>query len=437
MPQTLSTLRTTAALLFGLLALASCQRQADPNVLRLRYWGDSEEIRIMQGLLKDFEAAHPGVHIKAERKHADASYLDTLMKEFAGGTAPDVIFTATDQFDRLAEGGHLADLRPWLKKEKSLKAADYYPSMVRRFSQKGRLLVLPRDIAPVACIYYNQDLFDAAGLPYPKDAWTWQDLRKAALKLTIRNADGTPQRLGFADDWNLIDAWIVSAGGRVLNDERHPTRFRFAEGGALKGTLFRWRLLQQDQVMPSTADNQVLQDGASHLFMQGKLAMFHSGLWKTPGFREHVKFRWDVAPFPRLPGVKPAYWSGGSGYAMRQGALNPKLCWQLIKFLAGPEGQTRMAATGLAQPALKALAAGPVFLDGKPPLNKKMLLRAAENAVFRPAWPLWDEFGQDFYGPATDALWIHGYKGEPAKLLKGLQKQGNAKYFKKKKASRS
>jgi multiple sugar transport system substrate-binding protein len=411
-------------------ASLGCHKAADPNTVRFRFWGDLEEVKIIDGLIHDFETANPGIHVKAERKPDPATYADNLMTEFASGSAPDVIFVDTDRFDVLAEGGKFADLDAFLSKDPALKAADYYPAMIRRFTQGGALRVLPRDIAPIACVYYNKSLFDAAKLPYPKDGWTWDDLRKDALALTQRDAEGHATQLGFADDWNLTDAWVLAGGGGTVDDYAHPTRFTFAEGGALDGLLFRWRLLQVDHVMPSSSENKTLGGGGMASFINGDLALFHSGIWKTPTFRRITAFQWDVAPFPRKAGVaKPRYWSGGSGYAMRQGAANPEACWKLIRFMAGPDGQRRMAATGLAQPALMAMAESPAFLDGQDPKNKKMLLACAQAAQPGPSWTKWSEFARTVYGPATDAIWIKDYQGDPKATLQALQQKANDLYF--------
>lgn len=301
--------------------------------------------------------------------------------------------------------------------------------MTRRFTYQGKLRVLPRDIAPIACVYYNKSLFDAAKLPYPKDDWTWGQLRRDALALTHRGPDAHATQLGFADDWNLTDAWILAGGGGHVDDYSHPSRFSFADKKALDGIFFRWSLLQVDKVMPSSSENKTLGGGGMALFLNGELAMFHSGIWKTPTFRRITAFDWDVAPFPHKAGAKPRYWSGGSGYAMRQDVDNPDDCWQLIRYMAGPDGQRRLAATGLAQPALRALAQSPAFLDGQKPHNKRMLLACAEAAQPSPAWEPWSAFQRTFYGPKTDAIWLKGYRGDPKALLTGLQAQANAQYF--------
>ena len=425
----LPTFTALALTLTVCMTLAACRRASDPMTLRFRYWGDTQEIRIIQGLLAEFEAAHPGVHVKAERKNPDSSYADELLAEFSAHTAPDVMFLSTDNVDVISWDYKLADLRPWLAKERDLKVSDYYPALIRRFTRSKRLVVLPRDIAPVACIYYNKALFRKAGLAYPKNSWTWDDLRADALKLTKRDASGNPIQFGFADDWNLADAWMVMGGGRHVDDYSAPDRFTFASPRALAGLLFRWRLQQKDRVMPSSSDDQALSGGPAAQFESGHLAMFQSGLWKTPDFRAIKAFDWDVAPFPRKKGVRPTYWGGGSGYAMRADAANPALCWQLVKFMAGPIGERRLAATGLAQPALRALARSPAFLDGQKPANKRMLLACAEHMQTTPAWSRWTEFTRTIWAPLTDPIWVKGYAGDPATLIRRVQALANQRFF--------
>ncbi|MGH7441893.1 MAG: extracellular solute-binding protein, partial [bacterium] len=133
----------------AILALGAfgCKQPQDPNSIRFRYWGDTEEVNIIEGLLADFEKANPGVTIHPERKNSDGTYADVLLTEFASNTAPDVIFVSTDNFDVLADSGKLANLNPWIAKTPSVKINDYYPFIIKRFSKNGQLMVLPRDVA--------------------------------------------------------------------------------------------------------------------------------------------------------------------------------------------------------------------------------------------------------------------------------------------------
>lgn len=424
------TKRALSLLGLALLGLLSgCRRGAhDPNTIRFRYWGDIEEVKIVEGLLKEFEQAHPGIHIVPERKSADGNYTDILLQEFVAGVAPDVIFTSTTTMAMLASTQQLLDLRPLLQKENGLKESDYYPLMTQSFSFDGKLLALPRDTSPVCVVYYNKALFDAAKLPYPKDDWTWDDLRKDAKLLTKGD------QWGFDDDFDLNEAWMLAAGGGMVDDYRNPTRLTASSPASLEGFLFRWNLLQKDKVM--LASKAALQGGSGALFQNGKLAMFHSGLWKVPAFRQIKDFKWDIVRFPSKKGVKnPRYLSGGSGYAIRANTAKPDVCWELLKFIAGPEGQKRLAASGLIQPALRTLANDPSFIDGKDPQNKQMLNYAAERGVATPTIKAWPEFISSIWIQATGPLWLTTYKGSEEdikKVLKEVDQKGDKLLFPKK-----
>jgi len=78
----------------------------------------------------------------------------------------------------------IQDLTPYIEKTK-FDLADYWPGALESTSFDGKVYGLPRD-SGVEVLYYNKDDFDKAGLKYPTDDWTWDDLRKAAEALTLR-----------------------------------------------------------------------------------------------------------------------------------------------------------------------------------------------------------------------------------------------------------
>jgi multiple sugar transport system substrate-binding protein len=122
----------------------------------------------------------------------------------------------------------------------------------------------------------------------------------------------------------------------------------------------------------------------------------------------------------------------GSGYGIASTATDPAAAWKLVRFLGGPEGQKLLATTGLAQPAIKKLAASKVFLDGQKPLNKKMLLKAAEKGYTSPALGSWSEFYDGIWRPQTDLIWTPDFAGGEEAMIKAAVAQGNTLLFKKK-----
>lgn len=384
--------------------LQGCSKGSD--AVKISSWGDIKENTILQGLIDDFQKSHPDVKVELQRV-AWGDYNTKLLTQFAGGLAPDVIFASTDNIGDLYFRGVLEPLDPYIQADKDYSLKDFYPTLINRFTVNGSLYVLPRDISPVCVLYYNKKAFKDAGLPTPGDDWTWTEFLAAAKALTKRDADGRTTQWGFMEDWAMIEPWIYSAGGHWVDNPQKPTKWDFNTPAFTKGLQFRADLMNTYKVMPSPANLTAMGGvGASDMFLNGTCAMFLSGIWKTPMFRDVKDFDWDVALFPKGPGGTRGYQSGGSGYGILSTSKHKKEAWQLVSYLAGPEGEKKMASTGLVQPALMSVANSPIFLDGQKPMNKKILLKAEPYGIFMPLMVNWTEVYQGNVIPTCDKIWL-------------------------------
>lgn len=402
--------------LVGLCLFVVSFARADTTI-RFRYWGDVKETSIIKDLVSRFEATHPGVHVSAERAPSGTPYVQKVLVEFAGGTPPDVLFVETNIFVTLANKGVLMPLDGFIRRDHSFHLSDYYPEIVDRFTVDHKTYTIPRDIAPVACIYYNKQLFDAAGVPYPSDDWSWSDdparFQKpgfdpnkdflSVCKRLTRTDPKTGRTTQFAVDV-AYDPFVYSTGGNFTNSVKHPTRVTLQDPRTLHGIQFRADLINKYRVMPSPTDYSSMGVGAADLFLTGRLAMYHSGIWNTPQFRDIRSFDWDVAMFPKGPTGIRAFGTGGSGYGIARGTKHPDAAWELVKYLAGPDGEAALARTGLAQPAIKRLAESPVWLDGRKPAHKIITTRAVPFIVFQPFTPVWPEIVTKM-NPELDLVW--------------------------------
>lgn len=404
---------------------AGCIQKKSSLTLKLSGWGGIEETQILQKAIADFNRVHPEVSVELVRVPFN-EYITKILTQFAGNMAPDVMAINAEQLASFADRGILADLKPYLESDPDLKIADFYPEAIGHYTVGGRILALPRDIAPINVVYYNKQKFDEAKLPYPKDSWDWGQFLDTARKLTIRGADGKTTQWGFLDDWSIWEAWVLSAGGRVVDDVKAPRRCMLDSPAALAGLQFRADLMYRHRVMPTPSGITAMGGlGNSDFFMNGSLAMFHSGIWKTPQFRQIKAFKWDIVRFPRGPGGA-RYPISAAGYGVLKTAKNPKLAYELAKYLAGPVGQKYMAATGLTQPALKTLAESPVFLDGQDPKSKRFLVDGVRDGVFGASDPRRDEW-LSIIGAALDKVWSGDRKA--AEVVPEVVKLVNARFF--------
>ncbi|MEZ4663030.1 MAG: extracellular solute-binding protein [Caldilineaceae bacterium] len=79
-----------------------------------------------------------------------------------------------------------------------------------------------RDIG-LEVLYYNKDMFDAAGLSYPDDTWTWDDLLAASEALAIVDGDRVDLCTLGMEAANISFGWSQN-GGAILDDMRNPSK---------------------------------------------------------------------------------------------------------------------------------------------------------------------------------------------------------------------
>lgn len=418
-------------LLLLIFILTACQKgqQKSSDMLRFMYWGDVQEIEIISNLVKQFEK-DTKIKVSAERAPSGPPYMEKVLTQFAGGNPPDVLFVEVNNFKKFAEKEVLEDLTPYLEKETAFKKKDFYPQIIDRFTINNKLYVLPRDIAPICVVYYNKKLFDEAGVKYPTDDWTWSDLVKKGQKLTKKDAKGIYTQFGFVDDWPIWESFVYSNGGSLVDNVKNPKRCTLDKKAAIDAVQFRADLIHKYKITPSPSQMTAMGGmGTSDMFVSGKVAMFYSGIWKTPLFRQIKDFQWDVVMFPKGPTGIRAFSTGGSGYAIVKASKKKEAAWKLVTYLAGKQGQIELAKTGLAQPAMIKIAESEHFLDNKPPKNKSIVLKGVKYVVFAPLMSEWEEINVSLIAPAFDKIWSG--KEKAAKILKEIVPEINESYFSK------
>jgi multiple sugar transport system substrate-binding protein len=405
-----------------------CAHHSNNNmVLTCMGWGGVEETKIVQAAVDDFKKAHPGVDVQLQRAPY-GDYITKLLTEFSAGLAPDVLAINAEQMITFSSRGLFVDLKPFVDKDRTIKLADFYPESIDHYTTGGILTAIPRDIAPVACIYYNKKMFDAAGLPYPKDDWTYDQFVTVAQKLTKKNAEGKTVQWGFVDEYPTWDAWVYAFGGALANDERKPTRCMLDSPQAITGVQFRADLIYKYKCTPSPSISTTMGGlGFSDYFMNGQVAMFYSGIWKTPLFRQIKGFDWDVVEFPLGPNGHRGFPLSATGYGITKNCKHPDLAYELVKFLAGEVGEKYMASTGLTQPAIKALAQSPVFLDNQQPKSKGFLVEAVKDGHFQPLDPNVSEW-KSHIDSGLERVW-NGTETADVALKKAVA-EVNANFFK-------
>jgi multiple sugar transport system substrate-binding protein len=145
---------------------------------------DQGHVDELEGLIADFEAQNPGIEIEYTTAPFD-NYFTKLQTDFAAGNPPDVFELNYENFVTFASRGTLSPLDDRLAADAEVSDDTFYPAALDAFAYEGVQYGLPITFSTVV-LFYNQDLFDAAGVAYPSDDWTWDDVMTAAEAISTR-----------------------------------------------------------------------------------------------------------------------------------------------------------------------------------------------------------------------------------------------------------
>ena len=374
--------------------------------------GGPEEDEIVEGALRAFERAHPGVRVRRLNPGDAGSFYAKLQTMLASGEPPDLFYVGAERVASFADMGLLEPLDDRIAADAKSGAADaidlsaFFPSTVAAFRYDGRrngtgaLYGIPKDFTTVG-FYYNKDVFRKAGVPFPKDDWTWDDYLSAARAIArTKDAAGEPYIGSEFVTWPMmVRAFLRTEGTEVRGADFDDLRIDAPETVAALEKLRAWR---QDETGTLTSGRSKLATGAA-VFTTGRVGMAGPfGRWVVPEYRRIRDFDWDFAPLPR--GKTSANVIATVAWSVSARSRHKDLAWELARWLVSPESQAANARLGLAIPTLRAVAESPAFLDPtQKPENDRGYLDPAPTAEVVD-WPADPRFEQLLGGNLDRAL---------------------------------
>jgi multiple sugar transport system substrate-binding protein len=314
----------------------------------------------MNKILDDFEKANPGVKVERQLFGGD-NYYDKLQTQIAGGTTPDVGMADYARVVSYAKTGILLDITDMVASS-GFPLDKMVPAAVNHYRWKdgdfdtgasdGRLYGLPSD-AQSHIFAYNKTMFDAAGVSYPTDNWTWDDMLAAAQKIT----DPKNNRYGLyinptysAGNFQMPQRgiWIKAAGGAFHSPDYKKSMLDSPETVAAYKWL--WDLIYSHKVSPvPPSSNDVSVDP----FVTKQAAMSVAGVWWLTDYGNALKpDEWDVAMFPKHPktGMRTTTVES-DGWWIFKGTKEPELAFSLLQFLVNQAGQKMFNDVGYVTPS--------------------------------------------------------------------------------------
>jgi len=336
-------------LLLSLLAslAAGCAPQASgpkpiQEAVTITFSVPQEYQSLYDPLLEKFKEREPNITVKVQ------------WMGFGGGQGGDVSLVRWYQLNQAGylENNAPLDLTPFIQQDGALfKKDDYFAGALETFTRQGKLMALPTGVDP-SVIFYNMDLFDKMGAPYPQPGWTWEQFRLAAEQVT----DVEAGIFGYCPDQRYMDSlyFIYQNGGALYDENQNP---KIDSPQTVRAVEWYTSLFGPDG--PAATESQM-----RDAFGQGSrgvgIVTSKVGMWVgtvsslTADYGGMIRFRVGMAPLPRGEGgVSLAQFEGLSINAK---AANPQAAWRLVSFLA-------QQPVAWVYPARKSLAESEVFIS--------------------------------------------------------------------------
>lgn len=317
------------------------------GTLDVKIWDSTQQAGIQQ--ICDEWSEQSGIQAKVEVVNWD-QYWSLLEAGASGGQMPDVFWMHSNNSQRYMDAELLLNLNDYIDADDAIDMNNYYADIVDLYTQDdGTHYAIPKDYDTIA-LWYNKDMFDEAGVDYPTNEWTWEDLHDAGKKLT---KDG---KYGIAIDTDLNQESyynvVYSYGGYIINDDH--TESGWADPKTIEA-MEMWGKIVED-CMPE--QSKMSEAGELDMFTSGITAMQLAGSWRVATLKEYDG-NWGVAEIPYCDangngkcdeGERVSIYNG-LGWAASAATKNPDAAYSLISYLCSEEGQTRQAELGVTMSA--------------------------------------------------------------------------------------
>lgn len=342
------------------------EKEDSANVTELTFmiW-DSNQQAGMETMAADFTEKNPNIKVNVEVTPWD-EYWTKLQAGATGGQMADVFWMHPEQVYTFAEGNALLNLSERIPSS-TIDLTKYPEYITGDFKVDGVQYAIPKDYSTMG-LWYNKDLFDAAGVAYPNDTWTWDDWKDAAAKLTDQNK-GVYGMLAQCSSQDYYYNLIWKNGTDVITEDE--TDSLYDDPKTIEAIQYAVSFINAGY-SPSTADQ--ASTTALQYFESGKAAMLTGGSWLAAELTGIDGLNCDVAPLPQS--IQRGSICGGMGYSASAFTEHPDEAWRFLEYLGSYDANVIQSESGA---AISAYAdSQDAWVKGFPSINAQIFVDASE-----------------------------------------------------------
>ena len=246
------------------------------------YFETDAQKAMMQSLIEGFNSSQD--QFTASHVYVPFSdYEKQLTLGIASGELPDMVIMDGCGMASFIELGLMADIS-----DADIKWDEYIQGPMDSTMLNGKHYGIPFATNCTA-LFYNKDLFDAAGIAYPDENTTWEDFRTMAKALTKDGVTGFGNAAVGTDEGTFqCLQWLYTAGGTYKD---------------IKGGVKAYQLMQ-DMIKEGSWTKESVnwtQSDVNNNFMAGNIAMQQNGPWQIPGIaKDAPDLKYGVTVLPKF-----------------------------------------------------------------------------------------------------------------------------------------
>ena len=293
--------------------------------------------KVVDAIVKDFNAAHPEFELKALYTGSYAETLTKYITAYRSRTAPNLVQSYEVGTQTMLSSGAVIPVYqiPGMVGE-TWDWAQYVIPITNYYASGGNLWSMPFN-SSTAMLYYNKDLFAKAGLDPNRPPMTWEEVETYGKKLLASGA--VKHVLSFGWPGWMFEQQFALHNQLFANNENGrkgiATKVLFNDEFGVK-VLDTWTRLAKQNIFlyggPEYSANSAFQGGQIAMLLQSTSSL--RGIQKGSPFKVGTGFLPRLEGYPRGNSV-----IGGASLWVTKGQSKEQLraVWALLKYLAQPK----------------------------------------------------------------------------------------------------
>ena len=348
-------------------------------------------------VIAGFNEKYPNITVQIT-KSPFKDFFTRLQTQASGNNLPDAFMMNGPNFQLYASNDIIVPFDKAVE-DGELDLSNYPEAMAELYTYEGTPYAVPTSYDSIG-LWYNEDLFEKAGVEVPTDEWTWDDLHEAAKEISEALEDeGVYGFAGGAYNQELFYNLIFQAGGAVLNED--ATEAQYSSPGSREALQFL-RDMVEDGSSPSiqtTADT-----SPDELFKSGKAAMVYGGSFRVQGYVDSaVGESIQVVPLPK--GKERGVVLHGGAVVASAASDNAAAAAAFAVYHGSEEGQQIIGESGASIPAFQGTEQA--YIDAHPEYDLEIFPESAE------------EYGFPYPVSANTQAWLEVESDMVPKILAG------------------